>query len=562
MKVFVQGKGPASLTKNDFLAAGGQGQVFAKGSLAYKIYDDPSKMIPVAKIGELAAITEPKVIKPEDVLLDDKGKPIGYTMRFVRDTYTLCQIFTKAFRQRTNLTPDLMLALVRDLQATVKTVHSRGVLIVDLNEMNFLVNHGLSEVYAIDVDSWQTKSFHAAALMESVRDRHSKPNHFSELTDWFAFAIVSFQMLIGIHPYKGRHPKFGDDMDARMTHNLSVLNPEVAFPKAVVQSFNVIPEVYLRWYEAVLERGQRLAPPEDLVASIPQFTTARLVPAIGGAIEITKLFELPGDIVDFFDWAGNPVTFTETEVYLGDRWVINAFPGAVVGFSPKMSRPILAAIHAERLWLYDLMGKRSVPLDIAAKAVMVSNDRIYAVSATSIIEVRFFETATTVMAAPVVVGSCLELSTKAYDGVILQDLLGSYYGSFFPKSETHHQIRLRELDGYRIVDAKSSGPVLMVVASKSGKYDRFVYRFSADYANHDLRKIHDITPTGLNFVTLPSGVCVQIDEEGDVRVFSSKIGSAAEKIITEPAVADMKLVVRGAQLIGLRGHEAFSLRMK
>lgn len=562
MKVFIQGKTSTTLTKREFLAAGGQGSVYAKGTLAYKVYDDPTKMIPVAKIGELHAITEPKVIKPEDVLLDEMGKPIGYTMRFVKDTFTLCQTFTKAFRQRSGLTPEKALGLVRDLQATVKDVHSRGVLIVDLNEMNFLVDQALSEVYAIDVDSWQTRSFHAAALMESVRDRHSPKNHFSELTDWFAFAIVSFQMFIGIHPYKGRHPQYGDDMEQRMLHNLSVLNPEVKYPAAVVQPLTVIPEVYQRWYEAVLERGERVAPPWDLVARIAAVVTAPMQTQVGGAISVTKLFELPEDLVGYFDSPTNSVVLTTYGAYVGDRFVSEINRPVSFGFAPKMERPVAACVDGGKISLFDLLGKRVLPIDLLASGVMGYQGRIYAASGTSLVEITFLETGTSIIPCPNVVGSCLELATKVYDGVIIQDLLGSYYASFFPKSGVHYQVRLEQLDGYRIVEAKHSAGVLMVVATRKGKYDRFVFKFDEFYAHRDMTCYPDVTPTGLNFVVLPSGVCVQIDEGGDVRVFSSRPGSSREKVIGDSGIEDMRLAVKGASLIGLRGKEAFTLRMK
>jgi len=60
----------------------------------------------------------------------------------------------------------------------------------------------------LDVDSYQTPSFHADALMESVRDPLIQNNKFTELSDWYSFGIVVFQMYIGIHPFKGRHPNF------------------------------------------------------------------------------------------------------------------------------------------------------------------------------------------------------------------------------------------------------------------------------------------------------------------------------------------------------------------
>src|ERR1035437_6554876 len=113
MKLHIKGKGPVDLGQKDFIAQGGEGAIYSRGQTAFKVYLDPKKMIPTAKIQELAVLSHPNIIKPEDILMDAKNNPVGYTMRFVKDTYALCQLFTKAFRTRNNISPDMMLALVR-----------------------------------------------------------------------------------------------------------------------------------------------------------------------------------------------------------------------------------------------------------------------------------------------------------------------------------------------------------------------------------------------------------------------------------------------------------------
>jgi len=144
-----------SLTKNDFLASGGEGEVYIKSGTAYKIYHEPSKIIPAGKVNELSAIKNPNVIRPQSYVLDSKNKPIGYTMRYVPDTLALCQLFTKAFRNRNNIDHDMMQGLIRNLHQIVVDVHKANILIVDLNEMNFLVSPDFKDVFAIDTDSYQ-----------------------------------------------------------------------------------------------------------------------------------------------------------------------------------------------------------------------------------------------------------------------------------------------------------------------------------------------------------------------------------------------------------------------
>ena len=52
MKVVVSGK-IINLTDNDYLAQGGQGSIYIKNGIVYKIYHDIKNLIPESKITEL-----------------------------------------------------------------------------------------------------------------------------------------------------------------------------------------------------------------------------------------------------------------------------------------------------------------------------------------------------------------------------------------------------------------------------------------------------------------------------------------------------------------------------
>jgi serine/threonine protein kinase len=251
MKVYIRGKGEINLTNQDFIAAGGQGSVYGKSGTAYKIYNDPKHMLPVSKIQELSVLKIKNIIKPEDIILNDKNQAIGYTMPLVKNTYSLCQLFPKAFRQRENLDHRTMFELIKKLQDIIKHCHENKILVVDCNELNFLSDENFEEIYAIDTDSYQTPSFPATAIMDSIKDIHS-PNIFNEGTDWFSFAILSMNLFVGIHPYKGKHPKY-KDMDARKLKNISVLNKEVSIPP-VCYDFSIIPPNSARTSRSIIER--------------------------------------------------------------------------------------------------------------------------------------------------------------------------------------------------------------------------------------------------------------------------------------------------------------------
>ena len=564
MDLMVQGKGKVTLGKTDFTAAGGEGAVFVKNGVAYKLYGQsdcsgkfifsPKKMIPLGKIQELSALTEPDIIKPELTLLDAKGTPVGYTMRALPDAITLCQTFTKSFRDRNHISPDHMLKLVQKLQMGVGHVHDNGLLIVDLNEMNFLVDPGLDHVYFIDVDSYQTPHFPATAIMESIRDRHSR--HFSIGTDWFAFAIVSFQMLVGIHPYKGKHCTF-KTLDERMLANVSVLNPGVNMPGAC-QPLSVVPPVYLDWYEAVLERGERVTPPASLTAVIVLAPTIRRLPGSDNFL-IEEIGAFDGQIIAS---VANNVLTTKS-VYAGTHRVGDAAAGSVLGVTPTQNHPVVGRIENGRLILTDVLRKADLPLTVAADEIMATAGRIYVRQGNLLQEVSLTELPTRILSGVDVVGRVLGQATQLFEGVAIQNLLGAAYVGLLPDTGRFHEIRVPELEAYRIVDAKFERGVLVAVGSKQGIYDRLVLRFDQPYRTYDVRTVTDVPLVGVNFTVLDSGVTALLNENEELELFSKARGNASIKVVPDRAIGgDCRLFSRGAQTLFARDASLFKVTMK
>jgi hypothetical protein len=564
MDLTVQGKGKISLAKTDFKAAGGEGTVFVKNGVAYKLYGqsdnsgkfifNPKKMISLGKMQELSALTEPDIIKPENPLLDPKGTPVGYTMRALPDAIPLCQTFTKSFRDRSHLTPDHMLKLMQKLQAGVQHVHDKGLLIVDLNEMNFLVDSTFESVYFIDVDSYQTPHFPATAIMESIRDRHN--SQFSVGTDWFSFAVVSFQMLVGIHPYKGKHDKL-KTMDERMFANVSVLHSDVKLP-GVCQPLSVVPSVYLDWYKAVLDRGERIAPPESLTAVI---VVAPTVKRLSGSdhFEIETFGIYDGQIVAY---VGNNV-LTTTSVYAGSHRVGSAEAGSVLATTPIQNHPVVGRVQNGRLVLTDVMRKAELPLSVAADEIMATAGRIYLRQGDLLQEVSLTELPTKLLASVDVVGSILGQATQLFEGVAIQNLLGASYVGLLPASGKYYEVRVPELDEYRVIDAKFERGVLVLVGTKQGVYDRLVLRFDDNYSAYDLRRVEDVPLVGVNFTVLDSGVVALLNENEELELFSKARGNASVKVVPDPAISgECRLFSRGVQTLFAREDSLYKITMK
>jgi serine/threonine protein kinase len=538
-----------NLTDRDFLSQGGEGSVYAKGNTAYKVYLDPKKMISLGKVQELGGITDSRVIKPEEAMYDG-NTPVGYTMRYVKGTTALCQLFTKSFKDQNSIGFDQIVHLVKGMRATLDNIHSNNVLVVDYNEMNFLVNGGFDEVYYIDVDSYQTPNFHATALMESVRDRHSGHNQFSEETDWFAFAVVTFQLFIGIHPYKGRF-KGLKGFDERMTNNVSVFHPDVKIPKNCYP-FDVIPPALRSWYEQVFESTLRAPPPAEFDAAAAMIVKVKV---IGGSdnFEIQEVQAFDSDVLYHLNIHGTKCTVADKKIYaFGAGFDLPRTPAVgIYGGSPYA-----VWREGDRVKIMDITNRKELHSVLAADSLMTTNGRIYLKSNESILELEIMGGTASVRE----VARILPKATKLYPGVAIQNMLGTWIANVFPDTHMSFQVGLKPLRGYQIVDAKFDGGILMVIGTKNGQYDRFVFKVNGML---DLiRTVEDITYTGLNFVTLDSGVCVMINSEEAVEAFNIKHPESVKVVEDDAIGGDMRLFKSGGKVMFARDNKLYNLRMK
>ena len=553
-KVFAKGQ-PITLTQNDFRASGGEGSVFIRNNTAYKIYTDPKKMIPLGKIQELAVLDQPQIIKPLDVLYDAKGAPVGYTMSALSDTYSLCQLFTKAFRDRNNITPDMVMALVHKLQNMVKHIHSKGILIVDLNEMNFLMDQVFLEIYGIDVDSYKTKSFPATAIMPSVEDPHAH-RVWSEETDWYSFGIQACQMLVGIHPYKGRHPSI-KTMEDRMKANVSIFNKDVQIP-GTCQPLDSIPDSLREWMIKVFDKGQRIPPPDAFGAVMVMIPKISHISGSNSYV-ITQLFDLDGQVLYYLD----DVMVTTKAVYVGSTKALPISNAVRIGFTPSMRHPIAARVESGKLRVFDVNKRKELEIDIDAQSLMSIDGRFYIKSGERVYELEVLEMPSGIIVRPKVAGNVLDQATQMFDGIAMQNLLGSMFVSIFATSGTNHQIKIPELNGYRIVDAKYASQVLMVVAEKAGKYDRFIFRFDHEFSSYDTRITSDVSVYGPNFIVLDNGMVLNMLDTDELELFTNKKGAASVKTIADPTIdSDCRLMKHGMTAMFAKDNKVFNFRMK
>jgi hypothetical protein len=189
--------------------------------------------------------------------------------------------------------------------------------------------------------------------------------------------------------------------------------------------------------------------------------------------------------------------------------------------------------------------------------------RIYVRSRDRILEIVLTDAGQTIVASTRVAADVLEHATRLYDGVVLQNLLGTAFASVFPRSGATYQVRMPEINGYKIVDARYDHRVLMILgAKKGGQYDRLTFRFNEDHSAYQaLAPVQDVTLAGLNFIVLDNGTCIHLTE--DERLEVSALGSTKVREIKSSILGnDMRLVHYGGRVAFVRGERVYRMAMR
>lgn len=566
IKVFVRGKGKVLLSEErDYVADGGEGRIYAKGDVVYKIYFDQSRMIPEAKIAELSILEHSNIIRPKDILLNKNNEPIGFTMDRVDGT-ELCRLFNTVFLTSNNITPEMLLKLVENIQETTQFIHDKGCLIVDGNEMNYLV--GVKDYvlpYFIDVNSYQTPSFPASAINIFFSDLHTKV--FSTLSDWFTFGIVACKIFLGIHPYKGNHPDYRrKDILKRMKDNVSIFNPETNLPVAA-RDFSYIPTAYYEWFVKLFEKGERLPPPyaAGLLKVVP--VAVKLIQSTGNFV-IKLLRKYDEDIIRHKAVHGTHVVSTRNTVYIDRTRYKMSLAGGDIVFTPRTLIPLVARIR-EKDGMLTVCKMDGTPLKLTLKVsrkIFSIDNAIYVFHKGDLTEISVNEVNKKPITSVSNVWKIMPKSSRNFDGFIYQTVLGKSYVviPYHKVGKSYCAIKnIPELDDYKIVDGKHDNHVCMLIGVKEHTYHRIILRFDEHYDTYDTRIVEDIDYPSINFVTLDNGVVVSIDEHAVVEVFSHKIGSSKVKRIEDPEIkTEMILSKDGTNVLFYTANTLYSLKMR
>jgi len=315
MEVYLRGRGKINFTKDDYVASGGEAKIYKQGNTCFKIFHEQKNMIPEAKFNELQNLTLSNIIKPHEIVMNKNNAHIGFTSSWVEGT-PLCKVFVTGYRKRSGITDDHVVKMINNIKDGVEFTHKHDCVIVDLNELNFLIGADHVTPYFIDVNAWKTTNFPPTAIMNSIRDFST--NDFNPMTDWFSFAVLACWTFVGVHPFKGNHPQYKhSDIEERtkqrMLDKISIFNKDVKVaPNA---RMNSIPDHYKEWFKQVFENGVRSAPPNEsgVIVMIP--TDIHVIRGTDN-FDVFKIKSFPENLIWYSKIQGQHVSASKDKVFI------------------------------------------------------------------------------------------------------------------------------------------------------------------------------------------------------------------------------------------------------
>lgn len=206
----VRVEGGSAIRLGSSIASGGEGEIFAldKDHVAKIYFPDRRTSWRAAKLALMCGkkVSAPNVNWPSARLFDSADRFVGYVMPLAKGIPLQHAVFGKASLEehfprwnRLHLT-----TLARTVAETVHSLNHIGVLVGDINPMNFIVS-GDSSLRLVDVDSVQVGdfpcpvgmlNFRAPEITQASYDSFLRNEHHEA----FALATMLFMILMGGKP--------------------------------------------------------------------------------------------------------------------------------------------------------------------------------------------------------------------------------------------------------------------------------------------------------------------------------------------------------------------------
>lgn len=577
IKIFQAQSGAITLKPSDHIASGGEGAVYRKDKTVFKLYLDPARAIASGmeeKIRLLSAINHPNIVSPRSLVMDAKGSPIGFSMDFC-EGIPIVKTFTNTWRDANSFGVKESATLAENMRLAIGEVHAMKALMVDANEMNYLVD-GLSPKL-IDVDSWQIGRFKATAIMPSIRDYSSST--FTELSDWYAWAIVTFQVFVGSHPYKGSHPDFKrGDLESRMKANVSVFDPKVKLNGAV-RDLASIPPALRSWYESVFQYGTREIPPSVLTSpavNVPK--KLRIIQSKANSVRHDLLLTAPFEIIHV---ARNAVAYGQVDgqwqaydltrrrsLILSSHEIGQLFrsQAALVRFGERMA---LLTIGVNELCGRVVVSETDPvpafatfkPLMIEAKKISGFKDTAYVVTDNvdkGLVEIVLVEMGKQPLIAAAQAWPLSINATRFFNGVCFYDAIGTPF-AIIPDDGAVFTLNASVLRDVSIVDAFARNGTFVIVTGidkKTGVLNR--YTLVAEGAKLVIKDKVATDTADINTVVTPRGIAVSLFEDDCIDICSTK-AYASKQIPGAGLSTEIRLFQMGDMVCYAEGKRVFHL---
>ena len=488
-KVFLNGK-EVYLRESDYKTSGGQGVIFLKNGKVFKIYHDVATLIPEQKIYELQELScIGNVVIPEQSVYDKDNKRIGFTLKYIDSHEYLCKLFTASFKNRNKINIKTIADLVDNMRETLVEIHKRKVVVGDYNEMNFLSDYKFKSVFYIDTDSYQTPSFKCNAIMHSVRDRVLPLGEFKKSSDWFSWAVITFQMYTGLHPFKGKHPQY--KFEDRMEKHISVYDKSVTIPKNI--NLSAIPKNHLDYYKNVFINKDRSVPPKSEGAENIQVVKKVFVDATAD-IRAQLLFKYDSNIIDAVYRSGFRYVLTEDSFYENEKVVRS---------------------HSSKRILFD-----SSDTFMKNTEGMVYNNILYTVDESGLAQHSFYKFGKQAKDIKKYISTVNFNSSHMFYGVVIQDVFGHYIATIPYELDKCVNVKLPELKNTKIIDASRQGKWLFIIYKTQRKTNCIIFQFDKKYNSYKFMIKENVDFLSLNVIVKSNGVVVFNTDDNALELFS------------------------------------------
>ena len=246
-------------TKNKTsLTEGGEGIIYELNKTTIvKIYKQHINLKSKQRKAELLikAKLPVEVIKPLDIVTDNKGKFIGISMKKVCGE-DFKKLSNKKFVTTNNINTKDILEMLSNIRKVLKILHKQNIFIGDLNDQNILFDIKTKNVFFIDTDSWSIGNEKCEVAMDLFKDPKLFGNDFNSDTDTYAFCVLAWKSLTRIHPFGGTTSPDMQIID-RINKGISVIdNQKIKIPKIAKTWRNLSPDM-IQTFKGVFNDGSR-----------------------------------------------------------------------------------------------------------------------------------------------------------------------------------------------------------------------------------------------------------------------------------------------------------------